>query len=249
VLFKLHWGGKGVKGEAWRELVEEDFLPRLHRMWRDQDWLAPRAVLGYFPCVAEGNAVVVLDPDDHGRELERLVFPRQPGHDRICIADFFGGTPDVVALQAVTAGGRVTELMAELEQDGEFAEQLFVHGLGVQTAEGMAEWLHASVREALGIPRDQGRRYSWGYPACPEQSEHEKVFRLLDAPAIGLQLSGGYAVEPEQSTIAIVAHHPDAVYFGMRSGFLPRDGRRAADEVIAGTERDAAILDDRARAR
>ncbi len=93
VLFKLHWGGKGVKGEAWRRLLQDDFLPRLERMWREQDYLAPRAVLGYFPCVAEGNEVVVLDPADHGRELERLVFPRQPGHDRICIADFFRGRP------------------------------------------------------------------------------------------------------------------------------------------------------------
>ena len=110
----------------------------------------------------------------------------------------------------------------------------------MQTAEGMAEWLHSEVRRQLGIARDQGRRYSWGYPACPEQSEHEKVFRLLDAPAIGLRLSGGYAVEPEQSTLAIVAHHPQAVYFGMKSGFLPKTDRQARDELIAGTERDPA---------
>ncbi len=104
----------------------------------------------------------------------------------------------------------------------------------------MAEWLHARVREELGIGPTQGRRYSWGYPACPEQSEHEKVFRLLDAPAIGLRLSGGYAVEPEQSTLAIIAHHPQAVYFGMKSGFLPKTDRQAADELIAGTDRDPA---------
>jgi 5-methyltetrahydrofolate--homocysteine methyltransferase len=253
VLFKLHWGGKGVKGDAWRTLVEEDFLPRLERMWREQDYLHPHGVLGYFPCVSEGNELVVLDPGDRETERERLVFPRQPGHDRICLADFFrprsSGEVDVVALQAVTAGDRVTELMARLERDGEFAEQLFVHGIGVQTAEGMAEWLHATVRDALAIPRDQGRRYSWGYPACPEQSEHEKVFRLLDAPAIGLRLSGGHAVEPEQSTLALVAHHPQAVYFGMKSGFLPRDGAAAGDELIAGTTRDPALVDDRAAAR
>ena len=148
----------------------------------------------------------------------------------------------MVALQAVTAGDEVTELMAELEADGEFAEQLFVHGLGVQTAEGMAEWLHARVRADLGIDPAQGRRYSWGYPACPEQSEHEKVFRLLDAPSIGLRLSGGYAVEPEQSTLAIVAHHPQAVYFGMKSGFLPKSDRQAHDELIAGTDKDPTRL-------
>jgi 5-methyltetrahydrofolate--homocysteine methyltransferase len=104
----------------------------------------------------------------------------------------------------------------------------------------MAEWLHARVRQELGISATQGRRYSWGYPACPEQSEHEPVFRLLDAPSIGLRLSGGYALEPEQSTVAIVAHHPQAVYFGMKSGFLPKTAKQAADEVIAGTDKDPA---------
>ncbi len=247
VLFKLHWGGRGVKGEAWRKLVDEDFRPRLERMWREASYLHPRTKLGYFPCYSEGNEVVVLDPDDRETVLERLVFPRQPKHDRICLADFYrpkdSGELDVVALQAVTAGDEVTELMAKLEADGEFAEQLFVHGLGVQTAEGLAEWLHSRVRSDLGIERDQGRRYSWGYPACPEQSEHEKVFRLLDAESIGLRLSGGYAVVPEQSTVAIVAHHPQAVYFGMKSGFLPKTDRQARDEVIAGTDRDPASLD------
>ena len=247
VLFKLHWGGRGVKGEEWARLVREEFQPRLERMWKTQTYLHPRARLGYFPCNADGNELIVWDPQAPGeRELERLVFPRQPRHDRICLSDFYRplhtGELDVVALQAVTAGGEVTELMAQLEAEGEFAEQLFVHGLGVQTAEGMAEWLHARVRADLGIGRAQGRRYSWGYPACPEQSEHEKVFRLLDAPSIGLRLSGGYAVEPEQSTLAIVAHHPQAVYFGMKSGFLPKTDRQASDELIAGTDKDPTRL-------
>jgi 5-methyltetrahydrofolate--homocysteine methyltransferase len=235
-----------VKGEEWKRLVGEDFQPRLERMWREQTYLHPRAKLGYFPANSEGNELIIWDPEAPGeRELERLVFPRQPKHDRICLADFYrpvGEGIDVVALQAVTAGDEVTELMARLEAEGEFAEQLFVHGLGVQTAEGMAEWLHARVRSELGIEPTQGRRYSWGYPACPEQSEHEKVFRLLDAPSIGLRLSGGYAVEPEQSTLAIVAHHPQAVYFGMKSGFLPKNERQAADELIAGSDRDPARL-------
>ncbi len=248
VLFKLHWGGRGVKGEAWRELVEgtdeeEGFLPRLERMWRDQDYLRPRAKVGYFPCNADGNELVIYAPEDHETELERLVFPRQPKHDRICITDFYrplnGSGPsarDVCMLQVVTAGDRVTEVMAALEQEGEYAEQLYTHGLGVQTAEGMAEWMHARVRSELGIERGQGRRWSWGYPACPDQSEHEKVWRLLDAPSIGMRLSGGYAVEPEQSTAAILTHHPQAVYFGMKSGFIPKG--TVEDEVIAGTERD-----------
>jgi 5-methyltetrahydrofolate--homocysteine methyltransferase len=256
VLFKLHWGGRGVKGDEWTRLVQEDFQPRLERMWREQTYLQPRAVLGYFPVNADGNELIVWDPDAPGeRELERLVFPRQPRHDRLCLADFYRtlNPPhppqvDVVALQAVTAGGEVTQLLAELEAAGEFAEQLFVHGLGVQTAEGMAEWVHARARHELGIAPAQGRRYSWGYPSCPEQSELTKVFRLLDAPSIGLRLSGGYAVEPEQSTLAIVAHHPQAVYFGMRSGKLPTNQRQASDELIAGTDKDptrqAALTDE-----
>jgi 5-methyltetrahydrofolate--homocysteine methyltransferase len=247
VLFKLHWGGRGVKGEEWTKLLREDFQPRLERMWREQTYLHPRAVLGYFPCNSDGNELIIWDPEAPGeRELERLVFPRQPRHGRICLADFYrpvdSGEVDVVALQAVTAGDEVTELMASLEADGEFAEQLFVHGLGVQTAEGMAEWLHARVRSELGVAPTQGRRYSWGYPACPEQSEHEKVFRLLGAPSIGLRLSGGYAIEPEQSTLAIIAHHLEAVYFGMKSGQLPKTAEQAGDELIAGSERDPTRL-------
>jgi 5-methyltetrahydrofolate--homocysteine methyltransferase len=252
VLFKLHWGGKGVKGEAWRALVEgsdgeEGFAPRLERMWREQDYLHPRARLGYFPCNAEGNELVVFDPEDPQRELERLVFPRQPKHDRICLADFFrpldSGERDVVALQGVTIGPEVTELIERLEREGEFAEQLYVHGLGVQAAEGLAEWLHSEVRRQLGIERDQGRRYSWGYPACPDQSEHEKVWRLLGLEQIGMTLSDGYAVLPEQSTVAIVAHHPQAVYFGMKSGFIPEE--KAPDELIAGTDRGGALPPER----
>jgi 5-methyltetrahydrofolate--homocysteine methyltransferase len=256
VLFKLHWGGKGVKGQEWAQLVAEDFKPRLERMWSEQTYLHPRALLGYFPCNSDGNELILWDPDsvESGNpvELERLVFPRQPAGERICLADFYRPLPesgrphpdevDVVAIQAVTAGDEVTELMASLEAEGEFAEQLFVHGLGTQCAEGMAEWLHAKVRSDLGIGARQGRRYSWGYPACPEQSEHEKVFRLLDAPQIGLRLSGGYALEPEQSTLAMVAHHPQADYFTMRHGKLPTNERQAADEVIAGSEKDPTRL-------
>ena len=245
VLFKLHWGGRGNKGEAWRKLVEGDgeeegFQPRLERMWAEQDYLHPRVKLGYFPCNSDGNELVVFDPEDGDREVCRLSFPRQPKHDRICLADFYRplndeGVRDVVAIQGVTVGSEVTELMERLEQEGEFAEQLYTHGLGVQSAEGLAEWLHSRVRSDLGIDPDQGRRYSWGYPACPEQSEHEKVWDLLELNSIGMYLSDGYAVMPEQSTVAIITHHPQAVYFGMKSGFVPEE--RTPDEIIAGTER------------
>jgi 5-methyltetrahydrofolate--homocysteine methyltransferase len=247
VLFKLHWGGRGVKGEDWTRLVSEDFQPRLERMWSEQDYLNPRALLGYFPCNGDGNELIIWDPQAPGEvELERLVFPRQPSGQRLCLTDFYrplsSGEIDVCAIQAVTAGEEVTELMASLETAGEFAEQLFVHGLGTQCAEGMAEWMHWNIRRELGIGQAQGRRYSWGYPACPEQSEHEKIFRLLNAPSIGLRLSSGYALEPEQSTLAIVAHHPQADYFTMRHGQLPRNERQAADEVIKGSPKDPTQL-------
>jgi 5-methyltetrahydrofolate--homocysteine methyltransferase len=256
VLFKLHWGGRGVKGEAWKTLLRDEFRPRLERMWREQDYLHPRALLGFFPCYALGNDIVVLDPDDRKTELTRFVCPRQPKGDRICLADFFrpavglDGEPsatgeppqelDVIAVQAVTVGGEVTELMAKLEAEGEFAEQLFVHGLGVQTAEGLAEWLHYEARNMLGIPAAQGRRYSWGYPAVPEQSEHLKVQKLLDLQRIGMSITDGYAPEPEQSTLALIAHHPQAIYFGTRQGRLLEDG--SPDDLIRGSARDPSLF-------
>ena len=248
VLFKLHWGGRGVKGEAWQKLLDEDFRPRLERMWGEQTYLHPRALLGFFPCYSLGNDIVVLDPDDRETELTRFVCPRQPKGDRICLADFFrpavdGAAPpelDVIAVQAVTVGSEVTELMARLEADGEFAEQLFVHGLGVQTAEGLAEWLHYEVRKMLDIPATQGRRYSWGYPAVPEQSEHLKVEKLLHLQEIDMTISDGYAPIPEQSTLALVAHHPQAIYFGTRQGRLLPDG--SPDDVIRGSSRDPSLF-------
>jgi 5-methyltetrahydrofolate--homocysteine methyltransferase len=251
VLFKLHWGGKGIKGEAWRQLVEgtdeeEGFRPKLERMWREQTYLHPRALLGYFPCYSEGNDIVVLDPSDRETILQRFTCPRQPGGDHVCLADFFrpkdSGQLDVVALQSVTVGDEVTELMAQLERDGEFAEQLFVHGLGVQTAEGLAEWLHAKVRADLGIGEGQGRRYSWGYPAVPDQSEHEKVDALLDLSQIGMSISDGFAPVPEQSTLALVAHHPQAFYFGMKQGKLKPVDATSPDDIIKGSKRDPSLL-------
>ncbi|MFI4984438.1 MAG: homocysteine S-methyltransferase family protein [Solirubrobacterales bacterium] len=253
VLFKLHWGGRGVKGEAWQKLLRDDFRPRLERMWREQAYLHPRALLGFFPCYSLGNDIIVLDPEDRQSELTRFVCPRQPKGDRICLADFYrpaidGAPPpelDVIAVQAVTVGAEVTDLMAKLEASGSFAEQLFVHGLGVQTAEGLAEWLHWRVREMLGIDATQGRRYSWGYPAVPEQSEHVKVQELLDLKQIGMTITDGYAPEPEQSTLALIAHHPQAIYFGTRQGRLLPNG--SPDDLIRGSSRDPSLfgeLDD-----
>jgi 5-methyltetrahydrofolate--homocysteine methyltransferase len=239
VLFKLHWGGKGVKGEEWDRLIAEDFGPRLERMWRDNDYLHPRAIYGYFPVNSDGDDLVFFDPSDHSREIERLTFPRQPAHDRLCLADYWrpldSGERDLTVLQAVTVGPEVTQRCELLEKEGEFAEQLFVHGLGVQSAEGIAEWVHERARTELGLGPDQGRRYSWGYPACPDQEQHVPVFRMLGAESIGLSLSHGFAVEPEQSTVAIVAHHPQATYFGMKSGRIPPDRPQQPEAEAAQT--------------
>ena len=228
--------------------MTSEFRPRLERMWREQTYLHPRALLGFYPCYSDGNDIVVLDPQDRQSELTRFVCPRQPKGDRICLADFYrpaidGKAPpelDVIAVQAVTVGAEVTELMARLEAEGEFAEQLFVHGLGVQTAEGLAEWLHAEARNMLGIDATQGRRYSWGYPAVPEQSEHLKVEQLLELGDIGMKITDGYAPEPEQSTLALIAHHPQAIYFGTRQGRLLPNG--SPDDVIKGSARDPSLF-------
>ena len=252
VLFKLHWGGRGVKGEAWRQDrrgrrrggglqrqaradVGRAGLPRSRRRGSATSRATPTAT--------SWSSSTPRTPTASSSGSSSRASPSTTGS---ASADFFrpieSGERDVVVLQGVTVGPEVTRRIEQLERDGEFAEQLFVHGLGVQSAEGLAEWLHAQARAELGIDRAQGRRYSWGYPACPEQSEHEKVWRLLGLEEIGMKLSTGWAVEPEQSTVAIIAHHPQAVYFGMKSGFVPDEPK--PDELIAGTDRGGELPPD-----
>ena len=152
VLFKLHWGGRGVKGEEWKSCVEDDFRPRLERMWREADLPAPARAARLLPLLlARATRSSCSTPRTARPSSSASTARASPRATASALADFFrpkdAGELDVIALQAVTVGDEVTELMAKLEQDGEFAEQLFVHGLGVQTAEGMAEWLHWRVRE------------------------------------------------------------------------------------------------------
>jgi 5-methyltetrahydrofolate--homocysteine methyltransferase len=218
-LFRLHWGGKGVKDEAWEALQQEEFLPRLHRMQAEAEatgWLQPRVRYGFFPVNAHGNDVVFFDPEDHDREIARLDFPRQPARERLCLADYFlpisDGRRDVAALQIVTQGQQATERTTWLQSVGEYSESYFSHGLSVQAAEGLAEYTHQRIREMLGIG-ETGNRYSWGYPSCPDLSHHEIVDRLLDFGTIGVHLTDGYQFEPEQTTAAFVVPHPDAKYF------------------------------------
>ena len=250
VLFKLHWGGRGVKGEDWAKLLREDFQPRLERMWREQDYLQPQALLGYFPCNSEGNELIVWDPQDfdpaHPRELERLVFPRQPRHDRICLADFYRP----VGLRARRGGpaGR------HRRPAGDRADGLARGRRGVRRAAVRARSRRPdrrgdgrmAARPRAPRARDRRRPRAAATPGATPPAPSSPSWRRSSGCSTprrsGCELSGGYAVEPEQSTLAIVAHHPQAVYFGMRSGTLPRNARQASDELIAGTEKDPTRL-------
>jgi 5-methyltetrahydrofolate--homocysteine methyltransferase len=227
-LFRLQWGGRG-SGPAFERTVREEFRPALERLTAQaarEKWLVPQAVYGYFPVQSRGNELIVYDPaafeSDGGalRETARFTFPRQVGRDRLCIADYFrsvdSGDVDVVALQIVTVGDAATQRFDTLQQAGEYTEAFYTHGLGVETAEALAEWMHRRIRTELGLPAGQGKRYSWGYGACPDLDDHTTVFRLLPADAIGMQLTSAFQLMPEQSTAAIIVHHPEAKYYAVR---------------------------------
>jgi 5-methyltetrahydrofolate--homocysteine methyltransferase len=212
-----------VRGAEWRKLLESDFQPRRERMQREaveQGWIAPRAMYGYFRAVAEGDDVVVVDPE--GGEPVRFAFPRQDRHQRLCLADYLreaDGGPDVIALQLVTIGREATRHIDALQAAEEYSEAYFAHGLAVEAAEGLAELVHRRIKAELGLAPDQGRRYSWGYPACPDLEQHELVLKLLPADReLGVELTAACQFVPEQTTAAIVMHHPDAIYFNARRG-------------------------------
>jgi 5-methyltetrahydrofolate--homocysteine methyltransferase len=225
-LFRLSWGGKNTHGEEWRTL-EAEFEKRLQTMHKEalqSDWLQPQGVYGYWPAAADGDELVVFDPgpiqQGNLQELVRFHFPRQPKGDGLCLADYFrpiaSGDLDVVALQVVTVGHRATERVDEMQKTGEYSESYFTHGLAVQMAEAAAEYLHQHIRRELGLKIGQGKRYSWGYPAIPDVDDHKKVFDLLPAAeALGMSLSPAHQLIPEQSTAAIIVHHPDAKYFNV----------------------------------
>jgi 5-methyltetrahydrofolate--homocysteine methyltransferase len=228
-LFRLHWGGKGVKDEAWEKLQQEEFLPRLAAMQRDAEetgWLMPRALQAIFPANSDKNDLVVFDPVEQDREIARFTFPRQPARERLCLADYFlpidDGRRDVVAFQIVTMGENATKRSEETQARGDYSESYFTHGLGVSSAEALAEYVHQRTRRELGIGPETGKRYSWGYPSCPELSQHEIVDKLLDFSTIGVELTDGYQFMPEQTTAAIIIPHPDAKYFALlRTGGDP----------------------------
>ncbi len=225
-LFRLSWGAKNTHGKAWQELSEA-FELRLERMQREalrEGWLRPQAVYGYWPVQSSGDELVVFDPESLDsptpRELMRFAFPRQLDGEHLCLADYFlpAGSEwmDVVALQVVTVGSQATARVDQLQEGGDYSEAYYHHGLAVQTAEAAAEYLHRYIRRELNLPEGQGKRYSWGYPAIPDLEDHEKVFELLPArSALGMQLSSAYQLIPEQSTAAIVVHHPSASYYSV----------------------------------
>ncbi len=228
-LYRLHWGGK-AHGTEFDRLVEEDFRPRLDRMVREarqQRYLQPKVVYGYFPCQSSGNDLLVYDHEELQRsgtlkEVTRFRFPRQPERERLCLADYFApvksGKVDVVPLQVVTMGEPASDAVNRLQQAGNYSEAYFVHGLAVEMAEGLAEYTNRLIRHELSLDESRGRRYSWGYPAIPDLEDHKKVFQLLPVrDAIGVELTEAYQLVPEQSTAAIVVHHQQAIYFAVRS--------------------------------
>ncbi|MCX8060956.1 MAG: homocysteine S-methyltransferase family protein [Anaerolineales bacterium] len=225
-LFRLSWGAKNAHGEEW-ERLRRDFEQRLEIMQshaQHQGWLKPQGAYGYWPCQSEGDDLIVYDPDsisnspDEWVELVRFHFPRQEDDEYLCLSDYFSprssGIFDVVAFQVVTVGHEATEYFDQLQAEGNYTEAYYVHGLAVQTAEAAAEYLHRHIRRELGIPAGQGKRYSWGYPAIPELEDHRKVFDLLPVEKeLGMSLTAAYQLVPEQSTAAIVVHHPQAKYY------------------------------------
>ncbi|QGV77500.1 methionine synthase [Streptomyces ficellus] len=227
-LFKGQWGLKG------QDTIETEGRPRL-RGWLErlhtEQLLEAAVVHGYFPCVSKGDDLIVLD--ERGSERARFTFPRQRRGRRLCLADFFrpeeSGETDVVALQVVTVGSRIGEATAELFAADSYRDYLELHGLSVQLAEALAEYWHARVRAELGIAGTdpstldgmlrteyQGCRYSLGYPACPDLEDRAKIADLLRPERIGVHLSEEFQLHPEQSTDAIVVHHPEASYYNAR---------------------------------
>ncbi|MFJ5802530.1 vitamin B12 dependent-methionine synthase activation domain-containing protein, partial [Streptomyces decoyicus] len=233
-LFKGQWGLKQARtgdGPTYEELVETEGRPRL-RGWLDklqtENLLEAAVVHGYFPCVSKGEDLILLHED--GTERTRFTFPRQRRGRRLCLADYFRpeetGERDVVGLQVVTVGSRIGAATAELFEANSYRDYLELHGLSVQLAEALAEYWHARVRSELAIGSGdpatldgmlrteyQGCRYSFGYPACPDLEDRAKIAVLLRPERIGVELSEEFQLHPEQSTDALVVHHPEAGYF------------------------------------
>lgn len=239
-LFRLHWGAKNAKGDEYERLLNTEFLPRLRELQRDaRNWLKPAAVYGYFPVQSQGNDLIVYDPllwasgkgqlkPECMRELTRFAFPRQPERERLCLADYFASVEsermDVVAFQVVTMGSVATEYIDSLQAANDYTRSYFAHGLGVSATEGLAEYVNQVIRKGLGLTGDEksGKRYSWGYPAIPNLEQHTQLWQILPAEDIGVVLTEAFQLVPEQSTAAIIVHHPQATYFSIGGSIRER---------------------------
>jgi 5-methyltetrahydrofolate--homocysteine methyltransferase len=238
-LFKNQWQLKTAAQTDYLRLVEEKYRPILLDLEKEiiaEGWFEPKSIIGFYPCAGHGDDLVVFDPDDPERELERITFPRQAQGRRLSIADFFeplgngktgAAQRDVVGFSIVTIGSEASRQTQRLFEAGDFTRYLYLHGLSVETAEALAELAHKQAREFLGIAAEdsprisdlfhqkyRGSRYSFGYPACPNLEDQAKIFRLLKPEEnIGVHLTEGFLLEPEQSTNCVVVHHPQAKYF------------------------------------
>ena len=233
-LFMGQWGLKGARGE-YESMAENEGRPRLRKLLNDvqsNSWLEAAVVYGYFPCVSEGNDLIILHHEGplEGQERVRFSFPRQSRDRRLCLADFFAakdsGKVDVVAFHVVTMGNTISKAANELFAADAYRDYLELHGLSVQLTEALAEYWHARIREELSV-RDEdsadlqgildqgyrGSRYSFGYPACPDIEQQTQLCELLEPGRIGVELSEEFQLHPEQSTSAIIVHHPEAKYF------------------------------------
>jgi 5-methyltetrahydrofolate--homocysteine methyltransferase len=238
-LYRLSWGAKNAHGDEWIKLQAE-FDTRLESMRQEalkSDWYQPQGAYGYWPVLSDGNALIIYDPDSVSTnkpvELTRFNFPRQAHEDNLSLADYFrplGSTEmDVVAFQVLTVGRCATERFDRLQAENNYTEAYFHHGLAVQLAEASAEYLHRYIRRELRLAPDQGKRYSWGYPAIPELADHAKVFELLPLEhELGMSLTTAYQLVPEQSTAAIIVHHPAARYFNIGESRVEQLTRKAA---------------------
>ncbi len=235
-LFKGQWQFKQGRRPAdeYEAFVRQTVRPiyeELKERSKREQLLKPRVVYGYFPCQSSGNDLIILE-DDQNTERLRFTFPRQPSGKRLCLADFFAakesGRIDVVAFHLVTMGSRASEYAQELFKSDNYADYLYFHGLSVEGAEALAEFWHKRIREELGIAGEdaedvrklfrqqyQGSRFSFGYPACPSLDDQAKLFELLDPSRIGVELTEEFQLDPEQSTSAIIVHHPEAKYFSV----------------------------------
>lgn len=205
-LFVLSWGLRG-RGMENADVEGEKLLAEWKKRVLDEKLFEPRAVYGYFAC--HGKDKLLVDGPDGTVEFD---FPRSTQSKHLCLTDYFGQN-DVVAFQSVTVGNKVQEIIDKWNKEDRYTDAYYLHGLAVETAEAMAELINDRIRDELKISGSRGLRYSWGYPSCPDVSQHHLVWKLIDPSKSGMMLTEAGQIIPEQSTAAIVVHHPDAEYF------------------------------------